>query len=496
LDPAHDPTFGSAALKAGFTPDPFKRDVSAGGRVATQLGGVSTHVSTAPEFRLDYTAGAAPLVFEVESKGETTLLVHMPDGKWIANGDGLRGQIVIEKPATGRYDLYVGAVGDGTVPATLVISGQPRPALAGKGNVPDCYLLSAGVDFFITQNKLRGCQNDARDLSAAFRKQAGTVYRKVDYAALLGDSAKQANILRGFQKFADVGFPGDTFVLSLSGHGGIDGSYWFFTPFDFHAGDQLNTALVDEQLLSACAKLMTQRKTAILVLDACHSGKMIANAKVYFERHKDALEAGGLVVMAACADKQEATNAGENGVLSKSLAEALSPLGDLDGDGRITLDEVQKYVIRRTAELVTPLKHNQDAQVALFGTCTKELTVAVAKPLAPVARKFEPPKLPRTFGEPKWDVAALESRFNIVSCRIDPSEPTNLVFALDLREDLPRPLKYNLVLVDADGVKTKLPGNATPGSGSAGGRMVLTFSDALIRRTAWRSAVSVQFTLE
>ena len=256
-------------------------------------------------------------------------------------------------------------------------------------------------------------------------------------------------------------------------------------------------SLVDDQLFSTSEKLMRQRKTTILILDACHSGKVIANARVYFERHKEALERGSLVVFAACGEKQEATNAGENGVLSKAIAEALTPSGDLDKDGRITLGEMQIFVTRRTVQLLEPLKHKQDCEIAFFGTANKDTVVALTKTLTPMARKFEPPKLPSNFGDGLWDVSALEAKFSIVSCRIDPARPVDLQFTLDLREDLQQPLKYKLVLVDSDGVKTTFPGNANPVTGSSGGRVVLTFTDVLhiTDRDKWRNAKTVHITL-
>ena len=496
-DPALNPTFGSIDLKAGFKPDPFKKDVSAGGRISTNLGGVNGNISKAPEFRLNYTAGKAPLTFEVSSKGETTLLIRQPDGKWIANGDGVRGQIVLTEPQSGRYDIYVGTVGKDTIPATIVIAEAPLAPLVGKGNLPDCYVLSAGVNFFITQNNLRGCQNDAKDIAAAFKKQAGTVYRKVDHETLLAESATRANILERFQKFSDRGNAGDFFVLSLAGHGGDDKGYWFFTPFDFSGGNKHATSLVDEQLLSASVKLMKQKKKVVILADACHSGMLIANAKIYLEKHKDALE-GGLVLMVACGEKQEACAYGENGAFTKAFVEAMTPLGDLDGDGKITLGEIRQFATKRNSELAEKVKHKQDGSVVWFGSLSKDTPLAVAKPLAPLAKAFEAPKLPKKFGTVKWNVAGLESRFAIVKCQPDPAQPQDLVFELDLKEDIPQKTTCQLVLTDSDGVKTKYLGNSNPYTGKLGGRFVLTFINALsdYEKDKWSKAVEVTFTLE
>src|SRR5258708_2045014 len=104
-DPSLAATFGEATLKAGFLPDPFVKDLVAGGPLKTTLGGVNAHVAKAPDFRLHYTKGTYPLTFSVESNGDTTLLINDADGKWIADDDGGKGlnpSIRINNPSSGR----------------------------------------------------------------------------------------------------------------------------------------------------------------------------------------------------------------------------------------------------------------------------------------------------------------------------------------------------------------------------------------------------------
>lgn len=124
-DPSLKPLYGSVDLKAGFTPDPFTKEVTAGGPIRTDLGGVNAYVSNAPDFSLNYTAGTFALTFHVESKADTTLLINLPDGKWIANDDGagnLNPMIKLNNPPSGRYDIYVGTFGKDTAPAILYIT--------------------------------------------------------------------------------------------------------------------------------------------------------------------------------------------------------------------------------------------------------------------------------------------------------------------------------------------------------------------------------------
>jgi hypothetical protein len=124
-DPKLKPTFGSVSLKAGFANDPYVVKVVAGGDIKTNLGGVNAYVAKEPDFRLNYTAGNFALTIYAESKADTTLLINLPDGKWIADDDSggnLNPLLKFEKPASGQYDIWVGTFGKDTAPAVLKIT--------------------------------------------------------------------------------------------------------------------------------------------------------------------------------------------------------------------------------------------------------------------------------------------------------------------------------------------------------------------------------------
>jgi hypothetical protein len=123
-DPELKPTFGQVKLKAGFTPDPFKRELIAGGAIRTNLGGVNAYVAKAPDFKLFYTAGDFALTIHVDSPADTTLLINLPDGKWVAvdDAEGLNPVLKFETPQSGRYDIWVGTFGKENAKATLFIT--------------------------------------------------------------------------------------------------------------------------------------------------------------------------------------------------------------------------------------------------------------------------------------------------------------------------------------------------------------------------------------
>ena len=69
--------------------------------------------------------GAFTLTIYAESKADTTLLINLPDGTWIADDDSggnLNPLLKFANPQSGQYDIWVGTIGKDTAPAVLKIT--------------------------------------------------------------------------------------------------------------------------------------------------------------------------------------------------------------------------------------------------------------------------------------------------------------------------------------------------------------------------------------
>ncbi|WP_027283262.1 hypothetical protein [Rubritepida flocculans] len=127
-----NPSFGTLNLSANFMPDPQVVNVTAGGNIpAERLGGANCvgTIADAPDVRLNYRAGQGlPLYISVRSNADTTLVINLPNGRWICNDDfdGLNPGIVFTNPMSGQYDIWIGHYDRGRrVPAQLLISEIP-----------------------------------------------------------------------------------------------------------------------------------------------------------------------------------------------------------------------------------------------------------------------------------------------------------------------------------------------------------------------------------
>lgn len=123
------PAFGQIDLNEGFTPDPYYRNIRAGGGYSLRNCGFENDgwVAVAPDFDLYYnTNGTSPLIIAVESNVDTIILVNDPDGQWWYdddNGLGEGAKITIARPKSGLYDIWIGTYNRASgIPGRLVIT--------------------------------------------------------------------------------------------------------------------------------------------------------------------------------------------------------------------------------------------------------------------------------------------------------------------------------------------------------------------------------------
>ena len=125
--------FGEIRLNAGFTPDPYRVSITAGGSIDaytdTDLPGACVgKISAAPDFEVTYSAGGLPLVFRTRSSTDTTLIINGPDGRWYCDddswGDG-DAEVRFNNPQSGVYDVWIGTYSDQPASGALIVTETP-----------------------------------------------------------------------------------------------------------------------------------------------------------------------------------------------------------------------------------------------------------------------------------------------------------------------------------------------------------------------------------
>jgi hypothetical protein len=122
------PHFGQIDLPAGFAPDPYVINVTAGGTHRIENCGLSPwtgFVTVRPDFDLYWTGSSSQLTIAVEAGADAILLVNAPDGLFYYSDDyrGTSPAITFYNPAEGLYDIWIGSYdGSRRNPARLIFT--------------------------------------------------------------------------------------------------------------------------------------------------------------------------------------------------------------------------------------------------------------------------------------------------------------------------------------------------------------------------------------
>jgi hypothetical protein len=260
---------------------------------------------------------------------------------------------------------------------------------------------------------LEGAVNDAELIAQSMR---GAGIKLPDERLLIDNKATVANFLAGWKSMTSKAQPGDTIIVSFSGHGGQETEV--SEPFDeitdgldetimFHEFDPKNSRigrLSDDQL----RELLSQAAAfnVIWVMDSCHSAGLTRNVK---KSHMGLTRSGGVwdipldpiegEILATSGDDggdelpnvtQILATASEDrlvtetrfegrahGALSWFFAQALSGDADLDQNGSVTRGELSGFLEDR---VFTHMNQTQQPRILPRGDNKEAFTLTAKAP--------------------------------------------------------------------------------------------------------------------
>lgn len=232
------------------------------------------------------------------------------------------------------------------------------------------FILVVGVNDYDdpTVPDLAFAEADARAVHRFFatEKRSPTDGDRVE--VLLGKEATRINILKAVRERLGehATEPGDTVVFFFSGHGFKDAHETYLAGRDAKIATLPETAIPLSALRSLWERIRAGRK--VFISDACHSGGIADLRGV----GGVALSPGGADpgVTATIASTGEAELATENrelgqGIFTLALLNGLRCDADRDGDGCVTLGEIEPYLVREVPSLAaraggkqTPVIHS------------------------------------------------------------------------------------------------------------------------------------------
>lgn len=208
----------------------------------------------------------------------------------------------------------------------------------------------AGVlEWEANRNKPFSKKNRRDQMLVEFFRSKGVPQDKIVY--LQDSEATLSNIKSSFSELLKSSGPEDTLVFYYCGHGWVDSSgNGYYANYDCVN----NQRSLQTRLVAAMARDHFRGKQAIFLADCCTSGSMVnalRNTEMPFNY--------GVLTSSTVAQ-----NSTSNWTFSQSVLDALQGhrYADANGDGKITLDELGKYITQEMSSI-----DSQDAEIARTG---------------------------------------------------------------------------------------------------------------------------------
>ncbi|NUQ66495.1 MAG: caspase family protein [Pirellulales bacterium] len=235
---------------------------------------------------------------------------------------------------------------------------------------PSLYAFAVGISSYPGNLRLNYAHSDALALAATLKANSGDLFDTVEVRSQVNEGATQEAIRDGLVWLHRSAKPGDVALFFYSGHGMNDAAGDFYlVPVDGTPDRPAETCVSSSLLREFCAK--TTRCKLVVLLDACHSGRLnLCNFLSITEAVEDLTrELGrndyGVVMMASSCGEETSLELNEiqAGAFTKALVEGFEGNADSDGDQFILVPmEAHSYTWRRVRELTaqkqTPINSN------------------------------------------------------------------------------------------------------------------------------------------
>lgn len=201
---------------------------------------------------------------------------------------------------------------------------------------------------------LKYADRDARAFADWLKSPAGGSVPEENIQLLLNDQAKNADFGAALDGLAEDSREGDLAIIYFSGHGDVETKTrnqfgfllaWDSPPTNYKAGAYALIFLQD--IISTIA----DKKARVLVIaDACHAGKLAGSADGGTQATAQYLaqQFAGEIKILSCQPNEFALEGkewgGGRGAFSFNLIEALTGLADKNGDAKVNLYEVDRYL--------------------------------------------------------------------------------------------------------------------------------------------------------
>ncbi|MBL0176586.1 MAG: caspase family protein [Ignavibacteria bacterium] len=249
-----------------------------------------------------------------------------------------------------------------TAPAEIAKGARDIPGTESRTTfaAPRIFGLVVGVSRYASAGikSLRYADADARMVADFLQAPEGAGIPKERLRVLLNEDATRDNVLDAIRGFLAGTTRNDLVFIYFAGHGitSPEKNATYFLSTDANLSDLARSAVDQAEITT----LLTERVKAgkvVFFLDACHGGGLgltgvrmrgantVLSGKLLTELLSKKNGTAFLTASRSMEQSQEGARwGGGHGVFTYRLVEGLRKAGDLNGDGRVTIDELAEYV--------------------------------------------------------------------------------------------------------------------------------------------------------
>jgi hypothetical protein len=234
-------------------------------------------------------------------------------------------------------------------------------------------LLAIGVSEYSEYPPLELSVSDTRAVATLFESQGATVSIQLN-----ADRAETWDAMKTFDEQLQEE---EQAWVYLTGHTVIEADEAFFVPVDGSARNLRASAISLNDIRKWFLSL--KAKQAILVIDACYSGRIAPQAMGAVQpSYEELLNAEGKIIIASSSGSEQSFTeySAGGGLFTKALLNGMSGKADLSNDGIITGDELSYFVRNEVQSIAASIGVQQNPSTSVVG---RDFIVArVASPAA------------------------------------------------------------------------------------------------------------------
>ncbi len=278
---------------------------------------------------------------------------------------------VVAVDINGNSDTKTITVSRQALVASQTATASLKPEKIKRAPARDAAAIIIGIQDYKRVPRADFANNDAKEFYEYAVRALGVQPEKIKM--LVDDEADEINVVKAFENWLPIQVNRDKtdVYVFFSGHGlpAPDGKSLYFLPHGVDKELLSRTAVAQNEVVAALTA--AKPRSVTMFIDACYSGQtragdvLVANAKPLALKSDASNYPSNFTVITASANDQISSSSPElkHGIFSFYLMKGMEGEADANLDGKITVGEMQDYLLDKVARQAMTLNRKQSPQL-------------------------------------------------------------------------------------------------------------------------------------